>query len=175
MSISSFTFAQQVQRHPADSWMIEVTLPAMEKEYADEWVAFITSLRGRYGTFLIGDPLGRETRGSSTGSPKVNGASQTGLSLITDGWTISTEVLLKGDKIQIGNRLYMIQNDTTSDGSGNATLDIWPSLREVPADNETIITENPVGLFRLTSNTVDLWEADSTLSYSVAFAAMEAI
>lgn len=176
MTVSAFTFAQQVQKHDGDGWYIEVTLPPMQREDADQWVAFISSLQGKYGTFQIGDPLGRETRGNSIGSPKINGGSQTGYSVITDGWTPSTTgALLKGDKIQIGTRLHMIQTDVDADGSGNATLDIWPRLRESPADNETIIVENPVGLFRLSSNQIDLWEADSSEAYSVSFAAVEAL
>jgi hypothetical protein len=39
-----------------------------------------------------------------------------------------------------------------SDSSGDATLAIWPSLRETPADGTALQLANPQGLFRLSSN-----------------------
>ena len=46
----------------------------------------------------------------------------------------------------------MVLQPVASDNAGNATLNIWPSLREQPADGEAINLDNPTGLFRLADN-----------------------
>ena len=79
-----------------------------------------------------------------TGStPVVNGASQTGASLITDGWAVSTAVLKEGDVFTVAGvnglnyfsyantgllRQFVVTADVTSDGSGNATIPIDPPI-----------------------------------------------
>ncbi len=39
-----------------------------------------------------------------------------------------------------------------SDSGGNATLTVWPSIRETPADATPIVLAQPKGLFRLKAN-----------------------
>jgi hypothetical protein len=57
------------------------------------------------------------------------------------------------DYIQIGYRLYnVISAPVNSDSSGNATITLWPSLREQVTDGTPIVTVNCTGLFRLASN-----------------------
>lgn len=171
-----FTGQTQVQEYAKKKFLIEAQLPPMERSTAEAWRAFLAKLSGPKGTFLIGDPLAKQPRGVATGTPLVNGASQTGQSLITDGWTPSTTgILLAGDYIQIGQRLYVILIDADSDGSGNATLDIFPNLRESPADNETIYTINTTGLFRLSRATVTVSGTDEERVFDIGFSAEEAI
>jgi hypothetical protein len=66
-------------------------------------------------------------------------------------------------------------SDHNTNASGQTTLDIWPRLRESPADNAAIITSNTVGLFRLADSEVKIHELDRELIYSISFAAVEAI
>lgn len=173
---SPFTLATQVQLHPGARWLAEVTLPPMERADAEEWQTFFLLLEGRYQTFLLGDPLGKTPRGVATGTPKVNGGGQTGNTLATKGWTNSTNNILRtGDYIQVGQRLYRVRETANSDGSGNVTLNIWPRLRESPANNDTIITTNCKGTFRLAENSQVLYEADESAIYGIAFTAMEAL
>lgn len=84
------------------------------------------------------------TVGPLGGTPLVNGASQTGASLITDGWTAAAASRLKkGDVFTIANvyavnpqnrqstgqlRQFVVTADVSSDGSGNATIGISPSI-----------------------------------------------
>jgi len=172
---SPFTLQAQVQEYQGDMWTATVTLPVMQRESAEEWHAFLLSLHGVRGTFYLYDPLGREPRGIATGSPLVKGGSQSGYTLATEGWSVSTtNVLKKGDWIQIGSYLYKVVNDHSSDGSGEATLDIWPSLRVSPADNDAIITSNAKGVFRLAENVNPIQAADELQVYEVSFSAVEA-
>jgi hypothetical protein len=179
ISTSPFTYSSQRQTFSGQYWELAVTLPNMARAEAEEWISFLLKLNGPQGNFLMGDPLGITPRGIATGTPQVNGANQTGQELITDGWTINkTGILKAGDYFQIGSRLHKNLQDVNSDGSGNATLDIWPALRESPADNTTIITSSAKGLFRLSSTrfpVASLAGHQTAPIYSMSFAAVEDI
>ncbi len=98
VSKSPFTGVQQVQKHQGQWWESEGSLAPMSRANAEEWIAFFLKLNGMQGTFLLGDPLGTTARGVATGTPLIKGASQTGNSLITDGWTTSqTGITTAGD------------------------------------------------------------------------------
>ena len=103
------------------------------------------------------------TNGQRGGTPLVNGAAQTGSSLITDGWTAAAaNRVKKGDVFTIAGvyavnpqnrqstgvlRQFVVTADTSSDGSGNATIPIFPAITAtgayqtvdaVPADNAAL-------------------------------------
>jgi hypothetical protein len=173
---SPYTYQAQIQEHSGQRWVVEVTLPPMERATAAPWQAFLASLRGPLGTFYLGDPKATTPRGVATGTPLVNNAGNTGNELTTKGWTIDTaDILKKGDYIQVGSRLYMVTTDCPADHSGLSTLNIWPRIRESPANNETIITTNCKGLFRLTRNETPLFEYALENHYSMSFIAVEAL
>lgn len=176
LSRSPWTFITQVQQHPGEAWGAEVTMPLLEEAEARAWEAFLIKLRGQRGTFFLGDPLRETPSGAATGSPLVKGASQTGDVLLTDGWTASiTNILKEGDYIQLGNRLHRVLNNVTSDASGNATLDIFPRIRESPADNTVIITNSAQGTFRLAQNVVPVFNVGEEKLFEISFSAVEAI
>lgn len=154
---SPFTQQQQVYAHPGQLWTGEFELPPMNRDEAAAWVAALTSLNGIEGTFVFGDPSWISPRGVGTGTPLINGGSQTGYDLITDGWTTSqTGIMKAGDWIQIGTgssrRLHMVMADANSDGSGNATLTLWPRVRSAFANNTALTVNSPTGIWRLTAN-----------------------
>jgi hypothetical protein len=61
-SASPFTFAGQAHAYPGQMWQADVTLaPMRDRADAEEWNAFLLSLRGQFGTFLLGDPNGKHT------------------------------------------------------------------------------------------------------------------
>lgn len=82
----------------------------------------------------------QHTVGLQGGTPLANSATaQTGSSIITDGWTASTQVLNQGDIIQFAGTYavnpqslqtfgtlanFVVTADVTSDGSGNATIPV---------------------------------------------------
>lgn len=107
------------------------------------------------------------TIGTYAGTPLVNGASQTGASLITDGWASGASSLTKGDVFTLANvfavnpqnrrstgqlRQFVV-TATISDTSGAMTLGIYPpiigpnsdgsvtqfqTVNALPADNAAI-------------------------------------
>ena len=181
VAVSPFTGSQQVYQWAGQWWEAQIGLPPMLESEAATWVAFLNSLKGRTGTFHIGDPARKTPLGTVPGTPLVNGA-QTGggNTLATKGWTASqTGILKAGDYIQLGSgttqRLYQVLTDTDSDASGNATLDIFPVLRsEGATDGASITTSNCQGTFRLAGN-VNKWQVDYTRVWIISFAAIEAI
>lgn len=86
------------------------------------------------------------TVGALGGTPLVNGANQTGSSLVTDGWTNTTGAVKKGDVFTIAGvyevnplsrrstgelQQFVVGADATADGSGNMTISISPTLTPV--------------------------------------------
>lgn len=182
VSESPFTYAQQVYQHPGQAWEVTVRIPPVKSDLANEWVAFLLSLKGQRGTFLLGDPNMVDPRGTAKdtpGTPVVNGASQTGSSLNIDGLpTNETGYLLPGDYIQLGSgsstTLHMVLQQVDSNGSGEATLELWPDIRFSPSDNATVTVSDTKGHFRLKNN-VSSWTINSISSYGIQFEAMEVI
>lgn len=182
VTTSPFTYKQQVLKHSGERWEADISLPPMNRADAEEWIAFLMSLGGQYGTFLMGDPIGATPRGSASstpGTPLVNGASQTGNILAIDGCPTSTVNYLRaGDYIQIGSasstRLYKVLADVDTNSSGEASIDIWPSLRESPADNAAVTVSSCKGLFRLASSETS-WDIGAASFYGITFGAVEAI
>ena len=83
------------------------------------------------------------TVGTKAGAPVVNGAGQTGASLVTNGWTASTAGLKKGDIFTVAGvfrvhpesklstgilQQFVATADSSADGSGNMTIPISPAL-----------------------------------------------
>lgn len=179
VSRSPFSLAQQVYQHSGSCWMAELSWPILTQAEAAEIIAFLDSLRGAYGTFLMGDPIFTAPQGTGAGTPLVSGTNAVrSTTLATKGWTASSAVLKAGDLIQLGSssttRLYRALKDSTADGSGNATLDIWPPLRAAAANNDPIVTSSPKGLWRLTSNERQ-YEIIKPRFFKIALAAVEAL
>jgi hypothetical protein len=182
ISQSPFTYQQQVVAHPGQRWAASISLPPMKRQDAEYWVAFLLSLKGQVGTFLLGDPNCVAAQGSASttpGTPRVNGGGQTGDTLIIDGLPINTTgYLLPGDYIQLGSGvtayLYKVLTQVNSDASGNATLDLWPNLRISPGDNGLLVVANTKGRFRLKDN-VTQWGINDISSYGITFDCVDAI
>jgi hypothetical protein len=135
---------QAQQWHGGDMWSGKATLPMMtQSPNADNWLAFLEELRGMSNAFQLGDPLQPNARGSGAGRPRVDNNAAGGnapgsQALTTRGWTANAVgVLLAGDYIQLGYRLYRCLDDITADADGNAVVPIWPCLREQPFDDGT--------------------------------------
>lgn len=141
-----------------------------QKQISDLYVkgAMAGMMRGSIGhalgwDFFEDQNMPTHVTGAFAGTPLVNGANQTGSSIITDGWTASiTGLFKKNDVVQFAGvygvnpvtyrntgklQDFRITADIDSDGSGNATLTIEPALTIAgksqtvtasPADNAVI-------------------------------------
>lgn len=85
----------------------------------------------------------QQTVGTKAGAGAVNGAGQTGSTLVTNGWTASSAILNQGDvftipgvyavnpisKISTGYlQQFVVTSSVSSDATGNATISISPSI-----------------------------------------------
>ncbi len=175
---SPFTMQSQTLQWPgADWWQINVSYAPMKIAQANQFIAFLLSLRGQANVFQIGDPLGVKPLGNPSGTPVCSGITAAmSTTLTTRGWTpLRGNLLLPGDYIQLGYRLHRVAGVTPiqSDSSGNASIEIWPSVREATTDGQTITLTNTTGLFRLQDNNRD-WTARETKVFGISFKAIEA-
>tara|TARA_R110000765_G_scaffold141381_7_gene242258 strand:+ start:1008 stop:1577 length:570 start_codon:yes stop_codon:yes gene_type:complete len=178
---SPFTGSEQVHAHQGQWWDADISVTPSEAANARPITAWFASLNGREKTVLFGDPAAATARGSASttpGTPLVNGASQTGGSLICDGGpNAATGYLLEGDYIQVdtgsASRLHMVLEDVNTDGSGDFTATIWPNIRTSPTENAAITVSSPKGVFRLTEN-MRSWD-ESTVIWGFSFGLTEVI
>lgn len=133
---------RQTRSRGAHMWQIEFRYGVMTRATMAPLWAFLVDRDGRSGSFTVKVPS-MTPQGTVAGTPRVNGASQTGRSIITDGWTAGSAIYKAGDWIQFDgdDKVYMVTADATADGSGNATISIFPSLRRSPNDNASVITD----------------------------------
>lgn len=151
---SPWTKQAQLLDWQTDWWDAKASLPVMPAEQALAWVAFLAQLRGISAAFLVGDPAIASPLGLARGLPVCDGVNAARAStLATRGWQPNLQGQLRaGDSLQIGYRLYTNLDDVASDASGKATLNLWPRLREAPADGDALLLRYPKGLFRLADN-----------------------
>ena len=145
---------------------------------AGKWLAFLAKLRGQANSFYAYDPMKTSQQGNAGGTPLVDGASQTGNSLVTDGWTASvTNILKAGDMIAFdtsdGRELKMVTADVNSDGSGDCTISIEPSIRTSPANNASIIVASPSCVMRLLDDGQAQWTINELGLYEIKFSGIE--
>lgn len=144
VSVSHSLVRSARSRGGAQRWAIEgVYSPNLSRAELAPIFAFALAQRGQYEVFTFTPPsLWSTARGVATGSPQVKGASQTGRTVITEGWTSSiTGILLAGDLIKFSGhaKVYIVTADAASNGSGEATINIEPALMASPADNEAVV------------------------------------
>ena len=180
MSQSPFTLRQQVYDNSGSMWQGDVTFKRTRIADANLIKAFVVGLKGQFGTFLYGDPdfLALGPVGTASGTPLVDGASQTGTTLAVKDFGLNETVLKAGDYFQLGtaltSRLYQVTEDIASDGVGDATLHFLPALRSSPSDNDPLTITGAKGLMRLSGNNVG-WSADFANIHDISISFVEAI
>lgn len=180
-SSSPYTFKTQVFVYPGQMWSAQVELPVMKRDDASLWIAFLLSLRGRQGTFYMGDPDAVLPLGSARttpGSPAVNGL-QTGSEISVRGLPVSVVgYLLPSDYVQIGTgptaTLHRVLEQVDTTAGGTAVLSIWPAARRDLSDGLPVVVSSTKGLFRLSSNQQD-FDLGSASRYGMSFECEEVV
>lgn len=181
VSRSPFTFSTQVHAYTGSAWQADVSLPSIRRDLAEDWVAWLLSLRGQLGTFYLGDPNAVTPRGSARDTDTVftSAAVSSGSSIAVDSAPTSITGYLKaGDYVQVGagtaRQLFKVLADVDTNSLGEATIDVWPNVRTSIANNSLITVENAKGLFRLSSNE-QTYSINEASFYGISFGAMEAL
>jgi hypothetical protein len=183
VSQSPFTYKQQVVQHQGQRWEASVSIPPVRKDLAEEWVAFLISLKGPVGTFYLGDPNMATPRGTISAGALVTLASAASagdetVALTKSGGPEKSNVLLPGDYIQIGTdssrTLHKVLNTVNWDANGAGTADIWPHIRGTVASGTSVVHQSTTGKFRLTSGLTS-WSINNASIYGISFDAVEVI
>jgi len=177
ISRSPFTFQSQVHAYTGQSWQADVTLPSVRRDLAEDWVAWLISLKGQLGTFYLGDPNAATPRGSARDSDTilVNGAVSSGNTISIDSAPASqTDYLKAGDYLQVGTQLFKVLTSVDTNGSGEATVDVWPDVRTSISDGAAVTVQNAKGLFRLSGNE-QTFSINEASFYGITFGAVESI
>lgn len=138
---------RNVRQLGSQKWTLSCAFPStMSKAQFMPIMGFLMAQGGRFETFTFISPELKTPQGAASGTPLVNGGSQTGTSIITNGWVVSTLQMKAGDILKFAGstKVYMVTQDASSDGSGNMTINIQPPLLESPANNEALtVTDVP--------------------------------
>jgi len=172
VSSSPFTYKQTVHAYDGQMWEADVTLPPMNRDDAESWIAFLMSLKGRYGTFLLYDPSARSVRGTAI-SATISGSAGDDT---VDCTLTAGQTLRAGDYIQLGSAsdatLHKVLEDVTGTG-GQVDLEIWPKLRKARSSVSAVLTDAS-GVFRLSTNET-AWSVNDASFYGISFGAMEVV
>lgn len=154
-------------------WKTRMTFSNLSGDDRAELQAFIAKMDGQVHRMRLED-YGYVRRGSAT-SPQnvlVNGAGQTGTTLILDGATPNvTDFFKAGDYLSFNNELHMITADADSDGSGDISVFISPPIRKATNDDDEVRVFNPLGIFMMTNT--PRWNTESTYISSITIEAIE--
>lgn len=166
-SQSPFTYKQQIVSHGGQRWEASITIPAVRRDTAADWKAFLVTLKGQQGTFLLSDPDYATPRGDVSACT-LSGS--TGDESVT---VVMTGTLKAGDYIQLGSGSGAKLHQVLVDQTGNGTLEIWPALRD-DYTSASVTFNNAKGVFRLATN-VSEWSINNSSAYGITFEAVEAI
>ena len=141
----SISGRRQARQIGGQYWIMRASFPPMTRAQFAPIHAFVMAQRGRYESFTLTPPVISTGLGSPAGTPLVNGADQTGRSVVTDGWNNASTIFKAGDYLKFANhdKVYTVTADATSSGAGAATISIEPALITSPA-NDSAITYSSV-------------------------------
>lgn len=166
-SQSPFTYKQQIVSHQGQKWEASVNIPSVRRDLAAEWKAFLVSLKGQTGTFLLGDPDYATPQGTVSSCTLTGDAGDETVTVVMTG------SLKAGDYIQLGSGSSAKLHQVLVDQDGDGSLEIWPALRS-DYSSATVTFNNPKGVFRL-SNNVTSWSINNASIYGISFEAVEAL
>ena len=137
----------QIRTTNAIGWSWQENWALLSVLNPDDQLIMTTVLKAwnRGEIFDITHPLtpgsGLPPNGVGTGAVVVDGASQTGDSILTDGWGINTPLSVRaGDVFRfVGDEaVYMCAADAGSNGIGEVTIVLHIPLRQSPGDGTVV-------------------------------------
>ena len=124
-----------------DYWTGELEYKNLDQEQTSDIRVWMNRLRGPVGQFWFSDVTHKQ-RSTWAGTPLVNGSNQDGALLSVKGLTPNI-VLRAGDRFQLGDFLYELTSDVQVGSTGLVDLEFLPEIRFIPANNASLITDNP--------------------------------
>jgi hypothetical protein len=140
---TTISLKRQVRSRGGQRWLLDVVFAPMTRSEFAPIFAFGVKQKGQYETFTYVPPTISTTRGVTSETIIVNdaGVSAGDVSCAVDNLTVSTSNILRtGDFIKFSDhtKVYIVTEDMSSDGSGDATLNFAPSAVQDITDNSTV-------------------------------------
>lgn len=138
---TAHSLQRQVRSRGGQRWGFGLDYHNRERATLSELIAFALAQDGQYGTFTFVAPVLSLPQSVVSGTPLVNGAHSAGAtSIAIDGLALSATVMKAGEFLKSGGhaKVYMLTADLITNGSGQATASIKPSLYASLADNEAL-------------------------------------
>lgn len=205
MNESPFSFTQQVYNWQGERWEIDVVLPLMKRAVAEEYKAFLASLKGKLGTFLMYVPSSRENLGNyldtsreletisgdhlhtisgdhiwtSIGEPYCISGTAGSKTLTLSGIVASTSnVLRAGDYFHIGTGLSTRLYKILKDVNSNSNGEVTVDI--FPALRRDIVLNETIELQQprglfRLDSNIIEYPSDYNNLFSLSFSAVEAI
>lgn len=137
----------QVDIVGAPRWRVMISTGPLRRDEVPEWEAWVDRLRGGVNRARIWDWRREAPLGPAGGAPIVTFGG-TGNSLVTQGWTLSTQKILKaGSWVGLNGELKRLSQSINSDGGGVATITFEPPLRSAVPANAPLLLVKPTALF----------------------------
>jgi hypothetical protein len=170
---SPITGSEQTLRLQDERWRCALDLTPMRKAEGRRIDALLAKIKGAGGTVDLWDfarptPAGDNRLKGGVADVTLVGAHPAGAtSLLTTGWrAITAGILLEGDYVGGGGRVYMLTDPADSDGSNRATLLISPRLKADLPDGTVITRTMPAEAFHLIDDTQPGRQVKPGLAYS---------
>lgn len=135
--------SEVVRSGAAQYFSISLSLRNLTETQQRAILGHIASVGGGVNAFDLVLPGGlSDTSTGRTDSLTTNATRNSGsTSVSVTGGPTSTIILNAGDYVKFGaNKIYQVTADATTDGSGNATINIFPGLLETSNSGETVVT-----------------------------------
>lgn len=162
---SPFNPLPRVTGPSAEYWQVEMVLTPLRGDDFDAAERFLSNCRGGKNQVRIYDR--RRVAGNGRTQPQGSGGLTSTINVAVavaagaEGATLknlttSQAIALKAmDQFQVGNNLYRVQDSTSSDSGGQATVSFRPAARHGWAVDDAVTLVKPAGLFRLVSGDLD--------------------
>lgn len=129
-------------------WTYQFSLVPQSEAAGRAWTGPLARL-SRISNHFEASPPGYNGAAYTATTLQVDGSGQLGIALNIKGAQPSTKVLQAGEYFEVNGELKIVVSDCTSDGSGLATVQIEPPLRDSPDDSTNLNTQTPKAKFRL--------------------------
>jgi hypothetical protein len=164
---SPYTYNQKVNHFGGARWEAEVTLRPLTHTEAQQFKGFFASLKGRLGTFMLGNPLDVAGSNDVVSATATASTGDETIDISVSGFTYEA-----GQTFQFGNHLYMAF--ISRQAGSHTDVAITPPLRQNLAIGTTAVVDEPKGKWRLASNAFE-FDIDKAGMYSFTFSCVEAL
>jgi len=165
------------RKYGSQFFTLDITLPPLSKDDAMDVFAFLKKQQNSFDKFDFTYPITNRGANRTQTDIVVNGSHSVGDNTIAlSGFDASTtDVLKAGDIIKFANhdKVYMLASDLDSDGSGNGTATISPSIISTLANSEAVTVDSPN--FKVYLNSDVLYTTNTSGLFSISFSLRECI